>query len=242
MVLLEPHIVNINEESLSPDIWQNITCDDGFDSDYCGKEENDGEMELSQFHEGPLFDNLVVTDQIPDMTFFKEPSSECQEETNVEGLPLYQDAPVTVAESCLLLMAFAVRHKLSGTALEDLLELVCFHCPKPNKCVTELKEFQLFFQALKHPFIKHFYCSNTICKIYIGTSQPASGAKCPVCGTIVSCSSYFIEIPIEEQLKTILSGKLNLLTWGKLPSRINSFFFQCFSIQLIDSQTMNLIV
>lgn len=205
-IVVLPHISNISEDSLSPDIWQNIVCDDDFDNDYCGKEQNDRELELSQFHEGPLFDNVVVTDQIPDMTFFQEPSSECQEETVVDGLPLYQDAPVTVAESCLLLMAFAVRHKLSGTALEDLLELVCFHCPKPNKCITELKEFQLFFQALKHPVIKHFYCSNTICKVYIGTSQPASGAKCPVCGTIVSCSSYFIEIPIEEQLKTILSG------------------------------------
>lgn len=30
MVLLEPHIVNIKEGSLSPDIWQNITCDYGF--------------------------------------------------------------------------------------------------------------------------------------------------------------------------------------------------------------------
>lgn len=154
MVLFEPHIVNINEESLSPDIWQNITCDDGFDSDYCGKEENDGEMELSQFHEGPLFDNLVVTDQIPDMTFFKEPSSECQEETNVEGLPLYQDAPVTFAESRLLLMAFAVRHKLSGTALEDLLELVCFHCPKPNKCVSELKQISAIFPACEASIYK----------------------------------------------------------------------------------------
>ena len=116
-IVVLPHISNISEDSLSSDIWQNIVCDDDFDNDYCGKEQNDRELELSQFHEGPLFDNVVVTDQIPDMTFFKEPSSECQEQTVVDGLPLYQDAPVTVAESCLLLMAFAVRHKLSGTAL-----------------------------------------------------------------------------------------------------------------------------
>ena len=140
------------------------------------------------------------------MDCFKELSPERQEETVADDLPLYQDAPVTVAKSSLLLMAFAVRHKLSGIALEDLLELVHFHCPRPNKCITELKEFQLFFQALKHPVIKHFYCPNVICKIYIGTSQPESGAKFLVCGTIVSCSYYFIEIPIVEQLKTILSG------------------------------------
>ena len=75
-----PHISNISEDSLSPDIWQNIVCDDDFDNDYCGKEQNDRELELSQFQEGPLFDNVVVTDQIPDMTFFKEPSRRFFEE------------------------------------------------------------------------------------------------------------------------------------------------------------------
>ena len=202
-------VCNKNEGSLSPDIWQNIICDDDFDDDCFGKVQNDKDPELSQIHEGPLLNDLTVSDEIPDMECFKEISAEHQEETVVDGLPLYKDAPVTVAESSLLLMAFAVRHKLSGIALEDLLELVHFHCPKPNKCITELKEFQLFFQALKHPVVKHFYCPNAICKVYVGTSQPESGAKCAVCGTIVSCSCYFIEIPIVEQLKTILSGTVH---------------------------------
>ena len=195
-----------DEGSLSPDMWQNIICDEDFDSDCCGEVQNEKDSELSQFYKGPLLNDFAVSDEIPDMDCFKELSPERREETVADDLPLYQDAPVTVAKSSLLLMAFAVRHKLSGIALEDLLELVHFHCPRPNKCITELKEFQLFFQALKHPVIKHFYCPNVICKIYIGTSQPESGAKCPVCGTIVSCSYYFIEIPIVEQLKTILSG------------------------------------
>ena len=87
-----------------------------------------------------------------------------------------------------------------------MLELIHFHCPKPNNCIyTELKEFQLFFQAMKHPILKHFYCPNIICKVYTGTSPPESGAYCTVCGTPLSCSSYFIKIPILEQLKTILS-------------------------------------
>ena len=75
------------------------------------------------------------------MDCFKEISTECQEERDIDDQPIYLDAPVTVAESSLLLMAFAVRHKLSGIALEDLLELIHFHCPKPNKCITELKVF-----------------------------------------------------------------------------------------------------
>ena len=41
----------------------------------------------------------------------------------------------------------------------------------------------MFFQALKHPILKHYYCPNVICKVYIGTSQPGNAAKCAVCGT-----------------------------------------------------------
>ena len=126
-----------------------------------------------------------------------------------------------MAESCLLLMAFSVHHKLSGVALEDLLELIQLYCPKPNKCITELKEFQLFFQALKHPIVKHYYCPNLSCKLYVGTLKPENTSKCPVCGTPLCSSAYFIEIPIVEQLRTILSGKLNVrlaISWFLLVS------------------------
>ena len=116
--------------------------------------------------------------------------------------PCSFDTSSNIWESSFLLMAFAVRHKLSGVALEDLLELTYFHCPKPNNCITELKEFQLFFQALKHPVLKHSYCPNGVCKVYSGTSQPETGATCTVCGTPLSCLLYFIEIPVAEQLKT----------------------------------------
>ena len=202
----------IDEGSLAPDFWQNISC--AFEvpeSDYCFENKkylhNEKDMELSYFDQDPLLADLEFSGDIPDMECFKETSSACQEETIKDNLPLYKDSSISVGESSLLLMAFAVRHKLSGVALEDLLELINFHCPKPNNCITELKEFQLFFQALKHPILKHFYCPNGICKVYSGTSQPETGTSCTVCGTPLSYSTYFIEIPVMEQLKTILSRK-----------------------------------
>ena len=187
-------------------MWQNGALGNDSDGSCFGEFQTERDLELSQIYEGSVLDDLAVSDEIPDIDCFKEISTECQEERDIDDQPIYLDAPVTVAESSLLLMAFAVRHMLSGIALEDLLELIHFHCPKPNKCITELKEYQLFFQALKHPVVKHSYCPNVVCKVYIGTSQPETGAKCAVCGTIVDSSCYFIEIPILEQLKTILSG------------------------------------
>lgn len=206
------------EGSLTPDVWQNIICEGELDDDCFDKFHNQEDVEVSAFHEGPLLDDLAFNHEIPDMDYFKErsASSQSQEETNRDDLPLYQDSPVRVGESSLLLMAFAVRHRLSGVALEDLLELIHFHCPKPNNCITELRDFHLFFQALKHRILKHFYCPNVICKVYSGTSLPKTGKNCAVCGSPLSSLSYFIEIPILEQLKTILSRKFIALLIYKL--------------------------
>ena len=104
--------------------------------------------ELHPLNGGSLIDNLTSGDDIPDMDSFREVQASSQEESAGDDQALYQDSSLRVSESSLLVMAFAVRHKLSGVALEDLLELIQLHCPKPNKCITEMKEFQLFFQAL----------------------------------------------------------------------------------------------
>ena len=97
--------------------------------------------------------NLTSGDDIPDMDSFRDIPASSQEDIAGDDQPLYQDSSLSISESLLLVMAFAVRHKLSGVALEDLLELIHLQCPKPNKCITEMKEFQLFFQALKHPIV-----------------------------------------------------------------------------------------
>jgi hypothetical protein len=52
-----------------------------------------------------------------------EPNAQVSSEHNE---PLFLYSPVTVDESSLLIMAFAVRHKLSGVALQDCCPLL--HC------------------------------------------------------------------------------------------------------------------
>ena len=193
------------EVLLNPSAWQNISCDGEIDGNCFEKLPTDEDYELYPLNGGSLIDNLTCGDEIPDMDSFREKSASSQENTVGDDQPLYQDSSLSISESSLLVMAFVVRHKLSGVALEDLLELIHLHCPKPNKCITEMKEFQLFFQALKHPIVKHYYCPNIICKVYIGSSEPEGGTKCAVCATSLCCSAYFIEIPVMEQLKTILS-------------------------------------
>ena len=72
-------VSKIDEESLAPEFWQNITCadevpvDDYFDNkkDF----HNEKDLELSYFDQDPLLADLEFSAEIPDMGCFKETSS-----------------------------------------------------------------------------------------------------------------------------------------------------------------------
>lgn len=166
-------------------------------------ESSNADNSMPDIDGGSLLDNMNLRENIPEMDNFTKQSQIPEEKK--ENEPIYKDSPLTIDESALLIMAFAVRHKISSVALEDLLKLIELHCPKPNKCTTEIKEFKSFFQALKHPIVYHYYCPNIVCQMYTGTSAPRDCDNCTVCNTTLSKSAYFLEIPIAEQIKTIFS-------------------------------------
>ena len=159
------HQMTTAEALINPNVWQNMSCDNEFDeNDFQPSPGNEvNGLPLSNGGTCTLIDSLAAWDDIPDMDSFRETSISNKNETLEDVPPLYKDSIISVSESSLLIIAFAVRHKLSGVALEDLLDLIHLHCPKPNKCITKIREFQLFFQAQKHPILKHFYCPNTVC-------------------------------------------------------------------------------
>ena len=119
---------------------------------------------------------------------------------------LYENARVTVGESLLLVMAFIMRHNLSMVASSDLLELLELHCPKENRAVKELSRFQPYFKQLNHPIKQHYCCPNSKCQVYTSATMPKEGDVCKICGG-PSGKSFFIEVPVEDQLQTILSLK-----------------------------------
>lgn len=49
---------------------------------------------------------------------------------------LYQDAQINYDDSMLFIMAFSVGHKLSGAAIEDLVQLLSLHCPEGANTYT----------------------------------------------------------------------------------------------------------
>ena len=62
-----------------------------------------------------------------------------------DNTPLYPGASITVNVTMILLLAFAVRHKLTNEAISDLLYLINTICPKPNNTCKTLYNFKKFF-------------------------------------------------------------------------------------------------
>ena len=83
--------------------------------------------------------------------------TDTQIESQSEKL-IYPNARITNATSMLLIMTFAVTHKLSGEALKDLLTLIDMHCLIPHALIQSLYKFKKYFDMLKHPINKHHYC------------------------------------------------------------------------------------
>ena len=116
-------------------------------------------------------DDSQVLMQYPEMDVI-EPDSDCdlllnaeQEPVgNVDGVPpLYEGSSLTVATSRILILKFRSKHRLTNDGLNDLLQLVQLHCPKPNKCITSTYLFNK--QLEKSSVVPHHYRSSCFMSI-----------------------------------------------------------------------------
>lgn len=124
-----------------------------------------------------------------------------------EKFPLYTGARITLGMSLLLIITFAMRHQLSGTALADLLTLIDLHLISPNCFTRSMATLNKFFKQLKNPVQFHYYCS--FCYEYIGIQKQAccTNKHCLQDLTKKNGLSYFIVIPLEPQLEALLASK-----------------------------------
>ena len=162
-------------------------------------------------------DNSHVLMQYPEVDVI-EPDSDCelllnaeQEPVgNVDGVPLYECSSLTVATSRILILKFKSKHRLTNDGLNDLLQLVHLHCPKPNKCITSTYLFNK--QSEKSSAVPHHYCSSCFMSITEDTHT------CPneLCKQVITNKniSFFTEVPIAQQLKRLLERKLRCAMFG----------------------------
>lgn len=131
-----------------------------------------------------------------------------------DGKPIYSGAQLTIAASMTLILTFALTHNLTGVTITDLLTLISLHCLHPHPFLRSLHYFQKYFKDLRSPLVYHRYCS--FCFTPITADQTTSRCPNTKCNRNLSekgATSYFIEIPIVQQIQNLFlrPGFYNLL-------------------------------
>ena len=128
-----------------------------------------------------------------------------------EDPPVYPTCPLRLSESVLLIMTLAIRHKLTGDALADVIKLIDLHCiPGPHShSIKTLRELKSYFADSKESLDLFYYCNCCYCLL-----PTEHTPVCPICDTDLgspAAKSYFVVLPIEHQLSKFLSRELTFL-------------------------------
>lgn len=120
-----------------------------------------------------------------------------EEDANAGDEPLFPGSRLTLGESLLSILTFFLSESLTGVGLVRLLRLIEMHCLAPNKCIKSLYFFKKYFSKSQTPVRRHFYCTNCMCPLQ------DSKATCGICHEKDKNVSFFIEIPVMDQLKKL---------------------------------------
>lgn len=125
---------------------------------------------------------------------------------NTERYSLYTGCDLTLEESKLLILAFALRYNISDKALESLIQLIDCHLPS-----TQHRSLFMFFKDVpKTPSVHiHFYCYVKTCKRYIQFAENdvvtcECGARCERT-YLTKAGYYFLHISLKDQLIKLLN-------------------------------------
>lgn len=128
---------------------------------------------------------------------------------NRDSDPLFANSNICVKEFVILLLGIVTRHHLTSVALEDILELINIISPVGNNVPKDTVEVYAFFGKHAQRIVKHFFCPNKKCQAYISNTSLQGKEKCKVCDMKVAEEAMFLEIPVQDQLKAVLSGTVN---------------------------------
>ena len=122
--------------------------------------------------------------------------------------PLYEGSSVSATSAGLLLKSFAYRHHISGQAQADLLQLLHLLLPDPNNLPKSLYMLHKEQESPKGGIVRHFFCSQCFTLVPDATTCIACPNSLCQVEFKMNSDNFFIELPVEEQLKMLLSRML----------------------------------
>ncbi|XP_041840374.1 uncharacterized protein LOC121641997 [Melanotaenia boesemani] len=140
-----------------------------------------------------------------------EPFTVVQENFPQEGGDVHSSHGLTEEQSIISILSFALRHNTTGVLLEDLLKLLKLHSGGTTAVPTSKYFLEKPLADITEQFGRHHYCR--VCTKYIGSSQSLEETlKCVSCSLFTTAKasleegSFFISIPLKDQLKDILEN------------------------------------
>ncbi|XP_032239885.2 uncharacterized protein LOC5514473 [Nematostella vectensis] len=123
-----------------------------------------------------------------------------------ETAPLYPGSRVTIGTVMALFALFTIKYNLPAEAMSNLLTLLSLALPISHSLPTTVYKFKKYFKDLRNPLVIHRYCAFCLSVI----SQPKTRTVCPNAGCLKDLTkknalSYFIEVPILQQLQLFFS-------------------------------------
>jgi len=150
----------------------------------------------------PSCNNSSTCDENDDSIYNADISSINQLESNemqqLENFTkLFEGSSLSITSFNCCFMKVAIKNNLSYNAMDDLLDLFAYVCPKPNSVPSSIYMLKKFFKNYEDDAKTAMYCTNCECL--------KDKCKCenPVLGHIVS-------VPVEKPIKSILCGKFSL--------------------------------
>lgn len=109
---------------------------------------------------------------------------------------------MTVKMSVLLIWMYVINHCSTVAQLADTLTLIRFHCLVPHPALKSVYMFKKYFANMKSPLRKHFYCSSCMTSLEQNV-KVCSNTFCLKDLSKKSSKSYFLEVPVETQIKNL---------------------------------------
>lgn len=159
----------------------------------CSGSEDDTEAERYDENHYLDSDSENIHEEIHAENYLTEDSSRGKY-TNL----IYENGPISIWESAKAILAYSIRHNITGEAQADLFKLIKLHCPNDNRCITSCYKFNKIFNNFNNNASRHYYCS--ACQIEI--EGPDSNKNCD---NKNSSRNFFICDSFADQLKKCFS-------------------------------------
>ena len=164
----------------------------GVEGDY-----NDISMDSSSNSDSNSSTNSDVEfDDRTDDTYHSDDDDEAYSIDDIRKERLYKDCPLSSDESAILVLQYGLSHKLTGTALVDLLSLLKAHFPKGTGYFTYINQLKKFFNKCANVFIETTkYCNNCLTLI-------EENDICIKCNERIQETSKFLKLSIVDQIQS----------------------------------------